>query len=98
MARFSEGDRVTTPDGPGTYIHTYKERDRHGELVDAGLIVQLDADYKGTIWRRVYSGDQVEPEQSDAYELDDPKHPTYRERMADWADAERKREKEHRGS
>lgn len=30
------------------------------------------------------------------YELDDPKHPAYVERIADWADLERKRRREER--
>lgn len=29
----------------------------------------------------------------EGYDLDDPKHPTFRERMADWVDMARKREK-----
>ena len=32
----------------------------------------------------------------DPYELDDPKHPTFYERMADYADLLRKREREDR--
>ena len=62
MNRFEPGDRVITPDGPGTYVNTYRGRDIY-ELSDwrEFLIVQLDPDPKGTIWRRVYSGDQVAP-------------------------------------
>jgi hypothetical protein len=29
------------------------------------------------------------------YDLDDPKHPTFADRYADWADIQRKREKEN---
>ena len=30
----------------------------------------------------------------EAYDLDDPKHPSFAEQWLDWADAQRKREKE----
>jgi len=37
--------------------------------------------------------ERMPADDSDAYELDDPKHPTYAERAADWADLDRKRAK-----
>lgn len=50
-------------------------------------------DWKWRPIRELYDQD-CDPDPSDAYDKDDPKHPTYRERMLDAADMARKSSRE----
>lgn len=72
------GDRVSlTEDVSTTHTGTVTTRDESGMLTvkwDSGITERLHEE-------------EVEPEDADAYEADDPKHPTFRERLSEWWDA-----------